>query len=200
MIDVWQNSTETFLWKMLKLTMESSSYNFTFECDCWIGNSHNKTTISPKEDMWALKTTTGSEEPDGDSKAIFGITVWDSTGVSNTVHFHGVFELGENVTLYLTIHVNDPVRYQLWQDSRRDYWECKKRRIDGDTYFYRGFDEYRDGFGDVNHEFWLGNEQLHALLFGGENELRVDMEESKTTMPMPNTTSLTLGTPQISTD
>ncbi|OWF42097.1 Ficolin-2 [Mizuhopecten yessoensis] len=56
-------------------------------------------------------------------------------------------------------------------------WTVFQRRIDGTTDFYRGWDEYRDGFGDVNHEYWLGNEHLHALLLGGENELRVDMED-----------------------
>ncbi|XP_021351793.1 location of vulva defective 1-like [Mizuhopecten yessoensis] len=78
MIDVWQNSTESFLWKMVKLTMESASYNFTFECDCWIGNSHNKTTIAAKEDMWAIQTTTGKISFRA-ANATFSITVWDST-------------------------------------------------------------------------------------------------------------------------
>lgn len=31
-----------------------------------------------------------------------------------------------------------------------------QRRMDGSVNFYRGWDEYRNGFGNVDSEFWIG--------------------------------------------
>ncbi|OWF42099.1 Microfibril-associated glycoprotein 4 [Mizuhopecten yessoensis] len=55
-----------------------------------------------------------------------------------------------------------------------------QRRIDGATDFLRGWDEYKNGFGDANHEFWLGNEKIHTLTSEDDNEMRVDMEDFET--------------------
>ena len=32
-----------------------------------------------------------------------------------------------------------------------------QKRFDGSLDFYRTFDEYHNGFGDVHAEFWMGN-------------------------------------------
>ena len=36
-------------------------------------------------------------------------------------------------------------------------------RQNGKVDFYRTWDEYRLGFGDVTGEYWLGNDNLHTL-------------------------------------
>ena len=38
-----------------------------------------------------------------------------------------------------------------------------QRRFDGSVNFSRTWDEYRDGFGTLDGEFWLGNKYLHEL-------------------------------------
>ena len=39
-----------------------------------------------------------------------------------------------------------------------------QKRVSGVLNFTRGWDEYRDGFGDLNSEsFWLGNEKVRQL-------------------------------------
>ncbi|XP_020619917.1 ficolin-2-like [Orbicella faveolata] len=37
------------------------------------------------------------------------------------------------------------------------------KRFNGFVGFYRTWDEYKNGFGDVRGEYWLGNEKIHQL-------------------------------------
>ncbi|XP_022107429.1 ficolin-2-like [Acanthaster planci] len=52
-----------------------------------------------------------------------------------------------------------------------------QRRQDGSVDFYRDWVSYRQGFGDLNGEFWLGNDNLHRLTAQGAYRLRVDLED-----------------------
>ena len=38
-----------------------------------------------------------------------------------------------------------------------------QRRAAGDVDFYRDWTAYRDGFGSLTGDFWLGNEAIHTL-------------------------------------
>ncbi len=62
-------------------------------------------------------------------------------------------------------------------------WIVFQRRQDGSVDFYRNWTEYQSGFGDLQNEFWLGNDNLRDLTGSGQWQLRVDMEdwESNTT-------------------
>ncbi|KAK3084881.1 hypothetical protein FSP39_020767 [Pinctada imbricata] len=42
-------------------------------------------------------------------------------------------------------------------------WTVIQKRIDGSLDFYKTWKEYKDGFGSVKREYWLGNEAIHAL-------------------------------------
>ncbi|KAI8747659.1 BgiBFREP26.1 [Biomphalaria glabrata] len=56
-------------------------------------------------------------------------------------------------------------------------WIIFQRRINGNVDFYRGWKEYRDGFGDYNiGEFYLGNENMFKLTSTGQYDLRIDLE------------------------
>ncbi|XP_055864019.1 fibrinogen C domain-containing protein 1-like isoform X1 [Biomphalaria glabrata] len=56
-------------------------------------------------------------------------------------------------------------------------WIIFQRRINGKVDFYRGWKEYRDGFGDYNiGEFYLGNENIYKLTSRRQHELRLDLE------------------------
>ena len=58
-----------------------------------------------------------------------------------------------------------------------------QRRQDGSVDFYRNWTEYASGFGDVEGEFWLGNENIHSLTTqaGKTYELRVDLDDGTET-------------------
>ena len=36
-------------------------------------------------------------------------------------------------------------------------------RVDGSVDFYRNWSEYRNGFGQLRGEFWLGNERIYQI-------------------------------------
>ncbi|KAK6966018.1 BgMFREP19.1 [Biomphalaria glabrata] len=56
-------------------------------------------------------------------------------------------------------------------------WIIFQRRINGSVDFYRGWKEYRDGFGDYNiGEFYLGNENIYMLTSTGQYDLRIDLK------------------------
>uniref|UniRef100_A0A2C9JBM8 Fibrinogen C-terminal domain-containing protein n=1 Tax=Biomphalaria glabrata TaxID=6526 RepID=A0A2C9JBM8_BIOGL len=60
-------------------------------------------------------------------------------------------------------------------------WIIFQRRINGKVDFYRGWKEYRDGFGDYNiGEFYLGNEIIFNLTSTGKYDLRIDLEFNNT--------------------
>ncbi|KAJ8050958.1 Fibrinogen C domain-containing protein 1 [Holothuria leucospilota] len=53
-------------------------------------------------------------------------------------------------------------------------WTVFQRRNRGATGFYNNWISYKNGFGDIQDEFWLGNDKLHYLTKQGTYELRVD--------------------------
>ena len=51
-----------------------------------------------------------------------------------------------------------------------------QNRYDGSVELYRDWADYKNGFGNVSGEFWLGNDNIHSLTSAGSNVLRIDME------------------------
>ncbi|XP_039644787.1 microfibril-associated glycoprotein 4-like [Perca fluviatilis] len=56
-------------------------------------------------------------------------------------------------------------------------WTVFQRRMDGTVNFYRGWDQYKIGFGNAAGEYWLGLDNIHYLTNNKKSELLVDMED-----------------------
>ncbi|XP_062599066.1 angiopoietin-1-like [Saccostrea cucullata] len=54
-------------------------------------------------------------------------------------------------------------------------WTVIQRRLDGSTDFNREWKDFKEGFGDPNKEYWLGNDALHDLTDRREQELWIDL-------------------------
>ena len=52
-----------------------------------------------------------------------------------------------------------------------------QRRQDGSVDFYRGWNDYKAGFGQLTAEFWLGNDKIHRLTGSRPSSLRVELED-----------------------
>ena len=50
-----------------------------------------------------------------------------------------------------------------------------QRREDGSVDFYRNWADYKAGFGNLNREFWLGNDNIHLLTKNDDQKLKVEL-------------------------
>ena len=56
-------------------------------------------------------------------------------------------------------------------------WTVFQRRQYGSVDFYRGWNDYKSGFGQLTAEFWLGNDKIHRLTASRPSSLRVELED-----------------------
>jgi len=56
-------------------------------------------------------------------------------------------------------------------------WTVFQKRLGGSVNFYRGWVDYKNGFGNLKGEFWLGLDKVHRLT-NTKNRLRVDLEDT----------------------
>ncbi|XP_071837009.1 fibrinogen-like protein A isoform X2 [Apostichopus japonicus] len=54
-------------------------------------------------------------------------------------------------------------------------WTVFQRRVDGSEDFYLGWNSYKQGFGNLNINFWLGNDKLYYLTNQRRYEIRIDL-------------------------
>ena len=54
-------------------------------------------------------------------------------------------------------------------------WIVLQRRNDNSTSFYRGWEEYKLGFGSLDGNFWLGLKAMHQLTSRKKAVLRIDL-------------------------
>ena len=66
------------------------------------------------------------------------------------------------------------------QDTDGGGWVVFQRRQDGSVDFFRDWADYKNGFGSLTGEFWLGNDHIYQLLATSKQyELRIDLGDFK---------------------
>jgi ficolin len=70
-----------------------------------------------------------------------------------------------------------PLKVYCDMETNGGGWTVFQRRKDGSENFTRSWLDYSYGFGDLNVEFWLGNEFIHRLTSLAPQELRIELED-----------------------
>ncbi|TNN34502.1 Angiopoietin-related protein 2 [Liparis tanakae] len=68
---------------------------------------------------------------------------------------------------------------QVWCDQTHDPggWTVIQRRQDGAVNFFRNWETYKQGFGNIDGEYWLGLENVYWLTSQGPYKLLVSLED-----------------------
>ena len=76
-----------------------------------------------------------------------------------------LFSAGFKESGVYTVNPTNRSSFDVYCDMKTDGggWTVFHKRFNGFVGFFRGWDEYKNGFGDVRGEFWLGNEKIHQL-------------------------------------
>ncbi|CAB3981847.1 Hypothetical predicted protein, partial [Paramuricea clavata] len=88
-----------------------------------------------------------------------------------------LYKAGHRYDGVYTIKPDDGEPFQVRCDMRTDAggWTVFQRRQNASVDFFRGWQEYKNGFGNLNGNFWLGLEKIHRPTQSDKNFLRVDL-------------------------
>ncbi|KAI0224468.1 Ficolin-2 [Lamellibrachia satsuma] len=87
---------------------------------------------------------------------------------------------GHNVSGVYEVYLAEAKQFvKVYCDMETDGggWLVFQRRQDGSIDFYRDWASYKEGFGNVTGEFWLGNDYLHDVTSQARCTLRIDLED-----------------------
>uniref|UniRef100_G3P5X8 Fibrinogen C-terminal domain-containing protein n=1 Tax=Gasterosteus aculeatus TaxID=69293 RepID=G3P5X8_GASAC len=91
-----------------------------------------------------------------------------------------VLESGETTSgIYLLRPQSANRLLQAWCEQSRAEggWTVIQRRQDGSVNFFRTWEQYKQGFGNLDGEYWLGLEHLYWLTKQAQYKLRVALED-----------------------
>ncbi|ALC40062.1 maker579 [Drosophila busckii] len=77
-----------------------------------------------------------------------------------------------------------------------DGWTIIQRRLDGRVSFDRSWQEYRDGFGDLRGEFFLGLQKIHKMTQAQPHELYIYLQNFKYATKTAYYSNFTIGSEQ----
>ena len=72
-------------------------------------------------------------------------------------------------------------------------WIVIQRRKCGEIDFYRNWEDYEEGFGYLDHEFWLGLSKIHRLTKDAPCTLRVDLGDAQGNRAYANYSTFSIG-------
>ncbi|XP_031552219.1 uncharacterized protein LOC116289432 isoform X1 [Actinia tenebrosa] len=131
----------------------------------------------------AVKTDSGVYVCTATSPRFFIISAKTDLKVDTFHDCSEYYNFGVRKNGVYTIKPDSQGTFQVYCDMTTDGggWTVFQRRQDGSVDFYRDWQEYKTGFGNLNDEFWLGNDYIHRLTARTPSVLRVDLEDWRQT-------------------
>ena len=86
-------------------------------------------------------------------------------GFHSTASCAGLYKSGKTTSGVYTIDPDSSGAFDVFcdQTTAGGGWAVFQKRMDGSVSFYRGWTDYKNGFGNLNGEFWLGLDKIHRL-------------------------------------
>ena len=90
-----------------------------------------------------------------------------------------VYKFGKQISGVYKIDPDGLGEYEVFCDHKTagGGWTVFQKRQDGSVHFFRGWADYKRGFGNLNGAFWLGLDKINRLTVSSSNKLRVDLED-----------------------
>ncbi|XP_020717291.1 fibrinogen C domain-containing protein 1 isoform X2 [Ceratitis capitata] len=100
-----------------------------------------------------------------------------STCAGAMIQRNGTFAKSSTYYLHIPEYLPRPFAVYCLQDpDGGEPWTIIQRRLNDRTNFYRGWNEYEHGFGNLFYNHFLGLDKIHALTQSQSNELWVQLE------------------------
>ncbi|XP_065079753.1 fibrinogen-like protein A [Ochlerotatus camptorhynchus] len=78
---------------------------------------------------------------------------------------------------WMQLDGSDPFQVYCEQTFYGGGWIVVQNRFNGSVHFNRTWTEYKNGFGSLDGEFWLGLEKIHKITTATVNELLIHLED-----------------------
>ena len=90
-----------------------------------------------------------------------------------------VYKSGDKISGVYKINPDGLGEFEVFCDQKTagGGWTVFQKRRDGSVDFFRAWDDYKRGFGNLNGEFWLGLDKIHRQTVSGGYKLRIDLED-----------------------
>ena len=90
-----------------------------------------------------------------------------------------IYNSGERTDGLYTIKPDNLPAFDVFCDQTTDGggWIVFQKRFNGSVDFFLNWNDYKQGFGDLTGEFWLGNDKIHRLTSADKDKLRVDLKD-----------------------
>ncbi|KAK3108667.1 hypothetical protein FSP39_012858 [Pinctada imbricata] len=153
--------------------------------DTMRANSMKRIEGFDKSMMDVLETPVLKQQETNGAVHLCPINMFKNKGLVNTkYHIHDCADLrrlyGEEKSGFYRITTWRKTVHTVYCDMETDNggWMVFQRRYDGSENFFRGWNDYKHGFGDYSGEFWSGNQVLYEVTSSFPHfELRIEMED-----------------------
>ncbi|XP_073247985.1 fibrinogen C domain-containing protein 1-like [Porites lutea] len=164
------------LFAYLIATLANSTVKPTKEAHCNVNNNYNSFYAGPN----CKKIEQQLEEIRQEIRAL---RENKTTGSGNGKVYKNcaeVYKSGDKISGVYKINPDGLGEFEVFCDQKTagGGWTVFQKRRDGSVDFFRAWDDYKRGFGNLNGEFWLGLDKIHRLTVSAGYKLRVDLEDN----------------------